>query len=45
MALNNPHRIRIPANTTPVVQGLRQRICLPLLRFVTNSHIGQASSD
>ncbi len=42
-APNNPHRI--PANTPPVVQGLRQRICLPFLRLVTNSHIGQASND
>ena len=36
----NPQRI--PANTPPVFRGLRSRICLPLLRLVTNGNVGQA---
>jgi len=39
-ATKNPQRI--PANTPPVFRGLRPRICLPLLRLVTNSNVGQA---
>ena len=39
-APKNPQRI--PANTSPVFRGLRPRICLPLLRLVTNSNVGQA---
>jgi hypothetical protein len=39
-APKNPQRI--PANTPPVFRGLRSRICLPLLRLVTNSNVGQA---
>ena len=42
-APKNPHRI--PANTPPVFWGLRPRICLPLLRLVTNGNVGQAPSD
>jgi hypothetical protein len=33
-ALKDPHRI--PANTPPVLQSLRLRICVRLLRLVTN---------
>ena len=39
-APKNPHRI--PANTLPVFRSLRSRICLPLLRLVTNGNVGQA---
>jgi hypothetical protein len=39
-ATKNPQRI--PANTPPVFRGLWPRICLPLLRLVTNSNVGQA---
>ena len=39
-APKNPHRI--PANTPPVFQGLRPRICLPLVSLVTNGNVGQA---
>lgn len=39
-ASKNPQRI--PANTLPVFRGLRSRICLPLLRLVTNGYVGQA---
>jgi len=35
---------RIPANTPPVFRGLRPRICLPLLRFMTDGNVGQAPS-
>ncbi|MCI0428628.1 MAG: hypothetical protein L0Z46_11485 [Nitrospiraceae bacterium] len=38
-ATKNPQRI--PANTPPVFRGLWPRICLPLLRLVTNSNVGQ----
>jgi len=36
-APNNPHRVS--ANTPPVLQGLRSRISLSLLRLVTNGNI------
>ena len=39
-ATKNPQRI--PANTPPVFPGLWPRICLPLLRLVTNGNVGQA---
>ena len=39
-ATKNPQRIQ--ANTPPVFRGLRPRICLSLLRLVTNSNVGQA---
>jgi len=39
-APRNPHRI--PANTPPVFRGLRPRICLALVRLVTNGNVGQA---
>ncbi len=39
-APKNPQRI--PANTPPVFRGLWPRICLPLLRLVRSSNVGQA---
>jgi hypothetical protein len=39
----NPQRI--PANTPPAFRNLRPRICLPLLRLVTNGNIGKAPAN
>ena len=41
-APKNPQRI--PANTPPGFRGLRPRICLALLRLVTNGNVRQAPS-
>jgi hypothetical protein len=39
----NPQRI--PANTPPAFRNLRPRICLSLLRLVTNGNVGKAPAN